>query len=172
MNLFKKLFSGVLAAVMLVTSVPMVTLAESKDFYRIDNGYMRFSFNASTGGFAIETAEGNPRKSLDNNMPLLYAEDSARSNGTSFLTVRIDGKDYVFGQDYGFFGISSALGDIVQSAEGATHLISIPWTIKGVTVTLKVALAEDANTDATADATGESTDAAAPAEDAAETPAE
>lgn len=152
MNLFKKLFSGVLAAVMLVTSVPMVSLAENKDFYRIDNGYMRFSFNASTGGFAIETAEGNPRKSLDNNMPLLYAEDSARSNGTSFLTVRIDGKDYVFGQDYGFFGISSALGDIVQSAEGATHLISIPWTIKGVMVTLKVALAEDANTDITGNA--------------------
>lgn len=149
MNLFKKLLSGVLAAAMLVTSVPTVSLADGEDIYGIDNGYMRFSFNASTGGFAIETAEGNPRKSLDNNMPLLYAEDNARSNGTSFLTVRIDGKDYIFGQDYGFFGISSSLGDIEQTAEGSARLISIPWTIKGVTVTLKVALAEDANTDIT-----------------------
>lgn len=152
MNLFKKLLSVSLAAVMLVTSVPMFSLADTESVYEINNGYMKFNFNSETGGFSIETAEGNPKKSLDNNMPLLYAEDGGRSNGTSFLTVRIDGKDYIFGQDYGFFGISSSMGAVEKTAEGTTQVITVPWTIKGVTVTLKVALAMDANTDITGNA--------------------
>ena len=84
---------------MLVSFVPSQVFADGENIYTISNGYLTYMFNADTGGFAIQTAEGNPRKVLDNDIPLLYSDDKGRSNGTSFLTVRIDGKDYIFGQD-------------------------------------------------------------------------
>ena len=80
----------------------------------------------------------------------MYSDDKERSNGTSFITVRIGNKDYIFGQDYGFFGMSSHLDTPVVSEEG--RLITIPWTIKGVTVTLKIALGTDENNDITGNA--------------------
>lgn len=146
MNIFKKLISYALVLSMLIgVLTPCIAGAEEQNIYSISNGYLTYTFHADTGGFAIETAEGNPKKSLDNNIPLLYSEDKARSNGTSFVSVRIDDKDYVFGQDYGFFGLSSTLGTPVVSEEG--RLLTVPWTINGVTVKMKVALGTDENTD-------------------------
>ena len=147
MKVFKRSFALILTVIMLVTSFVFSAYAQDPDIYAIDNGYLRYAFNARTGGFAVETAEGNPKKLLDNNIPLLYSEDRERSNGTSFITVRIGKSDYVFGQDYGFFGLSSKLGTPVVSEEG--RLLTIPWTIKGVTVTLKAALSTDEGSDIT-----------------------
>ncbi len=146
MNICKKLLSYILAAAMLLTLAPAAFASEAAQ-YSITNGYLTYTFNADTGGFAIETAEGNPKKVLDNDIPLLYAEDKTHSNGTSFITVRVGDKDYIFGQDYGFFGIDSKLGTPAVSAEG--RLLTIPWTIKGITVTLKAALGQDADSDIT-----------------------
>ena len=138
MKIFKKAVSCILILTFLLSLFPISSFAEESDEYRISNDYLSFMFNQKTGGFAIETAEGNPNKVLDNNIPLLYSEDKERSNGTSFITVRIGDKDYVFGQDYGFFGIDSSLGTIEVKENG--RLIEIPWTIKGMTVTLLAAL--------------------------------
>ena len=134
MKIFKKAVSCILILTFLLSLFPASAFAEESDEYRISNDYLSFMFNKKTGGFAIETAEGNPHKVLDNNIPLLYSEDKERSNGTSFITVKIGDKDYVFGQDYGFFGIDSSLGTIEVKENG--RLIEIPWTIKGITVTL------------------------------------
>lgn len=142
MNILKKAISCILVLAVLVSAFPAAVLADG-DEYRISNAYLNFTFNSKTGGFAIETAEGNPQKVLDNNIPLLYADDKERSNGTSFITVRIGEDDYIFGQDYGFFGISSSLGMVEVREDG--RLIEIPWTIKGITVTLTAAL--DHNTE-------------------------
>lgn len=145
MKVFKRLTAYILAAAMIISLLPVMAAAE--DSYSISNAYMSFSFNPKTGGFSIETEEGNPKKVLDNNIPLLYSEDKEQSSGTSFITVRIGDKDYIFGQDYGFFGISSHLGTPEVTEEG--RLITIPWTIKGTTVTLKAALGHDENSDIT-----------------------
>ena len=152
MKALKRIISSMLALVMFVSILPLGVFAEGENdnIYSITNGYLTYSFNADTGGFAIETEEGNPKKILDNNIPLLYSDDKERSNGTSFITVRIGNKDYIFGQDYGFFGMSSHLDTPVVSEEG--RLITIPWTIKGVTVTLKIALGTDENNDITGNA--------------------
>ena len=152
MKAFKRIISSMLALVMFVSIFPLGVFAEGENdnIYSITNGYLTYSFNADTGGFAIETEEGNPKKILDNNIPLLYSDDKERSNGTSFITVRIGNKDYIFGQDYVFFGMSSHLDTPVVSEEG--RLITIPWTIKGVTVTLKIALSTDENNDITGNA--------------------
>lgn len=147
MKIFKRAVSCVLILTFLLSLFPAYTFAEGNDEYRISNDYLSFMFNQKTGGFAIETAEGNPHKVLDNNIPLLYSEDKERSNGTSFITVRIGDKDYVFGQDYGFFGLDSKLGTIEVKENG--RLIEIPWTIKGITVTLLAALDENTESSTT-----------------------
>lgn len=149
MKAFKKFITYLLVLAAMASVLPANVSAE-ENIYSIKNGYLNFMFNADTGGFSVETEEGNPKKLLDNNIPLLYSEDRERSNGTSFLTVRIGDKDYVFGQDYGFFGMSSKLGTVQIAEEG--RLISIPWTIKDITVTMKVALATDENSDITGNA--------------------
>ncbi len=147
MNKLKKALSYILIIAVLVSAFPVITLADGENIYRISNKYLNFEFNADTGGFSIGTLDGNPQKVLDDNIPLLYAEDKERSNGTSFITVRIGDKDYVFGQDYGFFNIDSSLGTPVVTEDG--RLITIPWTIKGITVTLKAALSMDEDTNTT-----------------------
>lgn len=149
MKTFKRILAYVLTAAMLISILPHTVFAADGD-YSITNGYLTYTFNEKTGGFAVETAEGNPKKLLDNNIPLLYYEDRERSNGTSFITVRIGDKDYIFGQDYGFFGLASKLETPQVSDEG--RLITIPWTIKGITVTLKVALGNSENSDITGNA--------------------
>ncbi|HBZ14022.1 MAG TPA: hypothetical protein DEO51_09660, partial [Clostridiales bacterium] len=90
MKAFKRIISSMLALVMFVLIFPLGVFAEGENdnIYSITNGYLTYSFNADTGGFAIETEEGNPKKILDNNIPLLYSDDKERSNGTSFITVR------------------------------------------------------------------------------------
>lgn len=152
MKAFKRIISSILTLAMLISVFPLSAFAEgeSENIYSISNGYLTYSFNADTGGFAIETEEGNPRKLLDNDIPLLYSDDKERSNGTSFITVRIGKKDYIFGQEYGFFGKNSKLETPTVSEEG--RLMTIPYTVEGVTVTLKVALSTDENTDITGNA--------------------
>jgi trimeric autotransporter adhesin len=125
-----------------VASFPARADARSAD-YSIANEYMKYSIHSKTGGFSIETIDGHPQKAFDNNLPLLYREDAARSNGTSFTTVRIDGKDYVFGQEYGWFGIDTKLHEPVVSEQG--RLLTIAWDIKGYTITQKVSISIDPN---------------------------
>lgn len=147
MKILKRVLSYLLAMTMLISIFPTAVFAAGEYEYTIDNDYMKFYFNATTGGFSIETAEGHPKKLLDNNIPLLYAEDKTRSNGTSFVTVRIDGDDYIFGQNYGFLGkmfeSNLDVDKIVVEDEG--RHITIPWTINGVTVTMEAALDNNEN---------------------------
>lgn len=145
MKITKRLLAYILTFAVLVSVFPASVFAAENDEFRISNKYLSFSFNDKTGGFAIETAEGNPQKSLDDDIPLLYADDRQHSNGTSFITVRIDKKDYVFGQNYGF--LSNSLGEVTVTEEG--RLMTVPWTVDDVTVTLKAALSADTNSSTT-----------------------
>src|SRR5690606_6275587 len=52
-------------------------------------------------------------------------------------------KDYIFGQDYGWFGIDSKLYEPVVSEQG--RMLMIAWDIKGYTVTQKVSISIDPN---------------------------
>ncbi|MCC8160345.1 MAG: S-layer homology domain-containing protein [Oscillospiraceae bacterium] len=139
----RRIISLLLTIALLTAIAPLTAMAD--EIYSISNGYLTYSYNAETGGFSIETAEGNPQKSYDDNIPLLYTEDSSRSNSTSFTTVRIDGNDYIFGQDYGFFGLSTKTAAPVISEGG--RLLTMEWTIKGITVKQQIALGTDENTD-------------------------
>jgi hypothetical protein len=138
----KRSIAAALCLTMLFTfaSFPVRADASSAD-YSIANEFMKYSINSRTGGFSIETIDGHPQKAFDNNLPLLYREDAARSNGTSFTTVRIDGKDFIFGQEYGWFGIDTKLHEPVVSEQN--RLLTIAWDIKGYTITQKVSISID-----------------------------
>ncbi len=145
MKLIKKTLSWILTVAMLSSFLPVSIFASGNE-YSITNGYLTYTFNPETGGFAIETAEGNPQKKLDNDIPLLYEEDEAFSNGTSFISVRVNDEDFIFGQDYKeFFGKRSELKTPVISEEG--RLITIEWSIEDITVIKRIALGTDQNSD-------------------------
>jgi hypothetical protein len=137
------LFVAIVMLVVMFGQVMPVRASTLGDEYSIANDYIKYTFNARTGGFSIETKDGHPQKSYDNNIPLLYKEDRSRSNGTSFTTIRIDGKDYIFGQDYGWFGIDSKLHEPIVSNEG--RLLTVVWEIKDYIVTQNVAISIDEN---------------------------
>lgn len=142
--MLKRWISLVLSILLVVSAVPVQTAAqtdgESGRVYTISNRYLSYSINTQTGGFAITTAEGHPDKRYDNDLPLLYqaAEGCAE---TSFVTVRIDGKDYIFGRDYGLFGLRTSLSTPVISNEG--RLLELTWTLDDYAVTQRVALSAD-----------------------------
>lgn len=143
-RMVKRSIAAILFVTMLFTFASFPVRAEaSRADYSIANEYMKYSINSRTGGFSIETIDGHPQKAFDNNLPLLYREDAARSNGTSFTTIRIDGKDYIFGQEYGWFGIDTKLHEPVVSEQG--KLLTVAWDIKGYTITQKVSISIDPN---------------------------
>lgn len=55
--------------------------------------------------------------------------------------MRIDGKDYIFGQNYGWLGLSSMLHEPVVSEEG--RLLTVQWDINSYSVIQKIALSVD-----------------------------
>lgn len=145
--MLKKTLSLLLVLTILLAAFPFCASAAADGVYTITNQYLTYSLNTKTGGFSIETLEGNPSKRFDNNIPLLYKDDQEGSPQTSYVTVRIDEKDYIFGRDYGLFGLDTTTTAPVISNDG--QLITTSWTIKGYTVTQQVALTANTDSDLT-----------------------
>ncbi|MCI5605343.1 MAG: hypothetical protein MR413_06830, partial [Clostridia bacterium] len=143
MKMLKRIISSVLAVSLLLPVFANLAYAEDEQSTKsISNDYMEFSVNEDTGFFSIYTKEGHPQKKNDNDMSLLYDGESIE---TSFTTVRIDGKDYIFGQDYGLFGMTSKRGE--STVDVVNNIISTVWTIKDdITITQKAQLSRTDNT--------------------------
>ncbi len=163
MKLNKRILSSVMALMILITSLPLHVFADTTDTeentegegttegedtaetpedpYTIKNKYMTYTINPNTGGFSVVTAEGHPQKSADNNIPLLYQDDIEKSIETSYVTVRIDGEDYIFGRKYDFYDIKTTLSKPVKSDLG--RQISITWTLGDIEVTQMAAISYD-----------------------------
>ncbi len=156
MNIVKRIIAVFLAVLMIASAVPASVFAavktdkgiEASDnggIYKIANDYVRFVYNSNTGAFSVETKEGHPQKSYDNRIPLLYSEDASRSNGTSYTTVRIDGKDYIFGQDYSWFGIETDIYTPVITNGG--RVMTVSWGVKGYLITQTAIISEVEDSD-------------------------
>jgi len=155
MNLFRKAVSVLLAAAMVVGMLPtalFVGASESTQpedngtVYTIQNDYIRYSIDTVTGGFSVETLDGNPQKRLDDEIPLLFKENT-ESSGTSFTTVRIDGKDFIFGRDYSYYGINTKTHTPIVSHEG--RLLTVQWDVGKISVLQEVALSAEDDMDLT-----------------------
>jgi len=142
MKLFKRLISlFLIAALLLPTLGSGAVLAGETKQKSISNDFMTFSVNEETGFFNIGTMNGHPQKSNDNNIDLIYSGDSIE---TSFVTVRVDGTDYIFGQDYGIFGINAKPGE--TTVDAVNNSVSTVWTIDGIKVTQTAFLSRTDNT--------------------------
>ena len=137
----KRILSLLLAVIFILGIGPLpASAAEAETTYSISNGYLTYSINTKTGGFCIQTVEGHPNKQYDNDIPLLYKETRELPE-TSYVTVRIDGNDYIFGRNYGLFGLATTLSTPVVTNGG--RMISPTWTIDGYAVTQTVAVSTE-----------------------------
>ncbi len=153
MKMGKRIISFIMVLVYLFTSIPLTPFMQEVsadvdgDIYSIQNDFIKYSINAATGGFSVETLEGNPLKELDDNIPLLYRDDLQKSVATSFTTIRIgtgeDAKDYIFGKSYDFLGleIHTKLNTPVISDGG--QLITTSYELYDYVITQRVALSVD-----------------------------
>ncbi|WP_193774391.1 S-layer homology domain-containing protein [Vallitalea guaymasensis] len=98
----KKIISIILCIVLLGNiSIPAVHAEDRKDKKPVmhSNDMIQFSVN-DNGRFDIRTTElGNPIRPNDSNKSLQFYDGK---NQTSFATFRINGEDYIFGQNYGY----------------------------------------------------------------------
>ena len=110
MNRIKKYLRKFIAVVLcaaMVCPVSLNVVAEAAPLLRTDavltvgNSLVQVRVNRSTGRYVVSTEDGLPSKTSDRNRLLSFFDNTP---DTSFTTIRIDGKDYIFGNDYGVQG--------------------------------------------------------------------
>lgn len=97
----------------------------------IKNNIIELLVNRADGRFAVKTVEGSPERTEDENAPLLYLKDIPE---TTFTTIRIDGKDYIFGNSYS--------GNKTSAIIEGTNSISA-WKTGDIAVTQKLELTDN-----------------------------
>ena len=142
MNILKRALSALVAVSILLPSFSGAgAYAAENETISIKNDYIEFSVNNNTGFFGITTLEGHPQKSGDNNMDLLYDGESIE---TSFTTIHLDGKDYIFGQDYGLF--DSTAKKATSTVDLVKNTVTTVWNIKGLEIKQIAYLSKTDNT--------------------------
>ena len=144
-TLWKRALSGALAVAVMATAAPGVLAyaaeaqtRENADNLELSDGYLSVSMSTENGGFLVNTEEGDKLNKSDNNKNLLYPAADYDTSYTSVRVTRTDGstEDYVFGRDYGFFGLDSS--DVEVSKEGNT--LKAQWGVKDLTMVQTLSL--------------------------------
>lgn len=106
----------------------------------IENEYISIIVNGraeDTGRFSVNTTGGDPARAGDEQKPLVYGTERAPGPWTSYTTVRIDGRDYVFGGPTGKrAGRTGLYGEMVRAPyihEGRE--IRAVWRMEDIVVT-------------------------------------
>lgn len=105
---------------------------------QINNEVIRVTADKQTGRFITETLSGLPNKSADDYQDLLYGN---RFEGpeTSYTSVRIDGEDYIYGNNYGFLGLEGHYTSVPYVDLDTNSIIS-EWSIKDIVITQRLSL--------------------------------
>lgn len=117
-----------------VIAPPVLALGEAITPYTVQNGIVEYKINKSNGRFTIHTADGIVNKASDNDLNLLFFNQLPE---TSFTTFRIDGEDYIFGNNYGL------KGGIVSQTTIDGYIAKTVWRINDVEITQKLTLISD-----------------------------
>ena len=115
----------------------LVYAATEEDTLRVQNQFVSYVVDKDTGRFGISTTEGAPRRSADQDAPLLFRGEKP---DTSFTTFRVDGEDYIFGNNYGFLGIK---GGMAESPETSGTVNTSLWTLGDLEVKQQLTLVSD-----------------------------
>ncbi|MBQ7719089.1 MAG: hypothetical protein IJT56_00775, partial [Clostridia bacterium] len=130
MKLRTKIFSLFLAAIFFFGVFPAPAYAAIKsevvgDEYTLQNDYIKVTVNSKTGRFSIGTVEGQKVRKNDQNTFLTFIGGlfgaGIGDSDTSFTTFRINGTDYIFGNDYDF---TAPDGREVKSEMGKTEVFT------------------------------------------------
>ncbi len=138
--MIKKL-TMVLLCVLLVLSgsTEVIHAAQpTHEIVHVGNEYVDVRVSKDNGRYSIENKQGHPLR-LDNEAYLLFFDEHP---DTSFTTFRIDGKDYIFGENYGFMGLDSGF-TVRPTTQGLTN--QSVWHVNGMEVTQTITLVDDIN---------------------------
>jgi len=131
----KKLILSMLCLLLALTPIASIAEAESNGgVMHLENDYIDVLIRGDNGRFSVRTKAGHPLRDGDNNKPLLFIQNEP---DTSFTTFRIDGKDYIYGNDYGFLGSD---GRFVYDpvSQGLTN--QSVWRVKDVEIVQTITL--------------------------------
>jgi len=115
----------------------IVYAATEENILKVQNQFVSYAVDKDTGRFGISTVEGAPRRSADQQAPLLFQGENP---DTSFTTFRIDGEDYIFGNSYGFLGIK---GGMAKAPETSGTVNTSLWTLGDLEVKQQLTLVSD-----------------------------
>ena len=114
---------------------------------RMGNEYIVIVVNQnknSKGRFAIETTGGAPFKESDNNKPLVYGRPNP---WTSYTTVRIEGKNYVFGgKTERRAGKKAIYGEVIKKPEINDSIITSTYKMNGIVVEQLLSIVKSSTT--------------------------
>jgi hypothetical protein len=135
----KRLLSGLLSVLLLLLSVPAtpVFAASPPETVEIANQYIKVAVSKENGGYVISTVEGDILKKSDDDVELTHR---GANLDTSFTSFRIGGRDYVFGNNYGFLGASSTEVQTVIDVAGAW--VTSTWSVNDIQVEQKITLVD------------------------------
>ena len=147
-----KILTVLMAAVMLFSALPVNILAQEiqqtvqtvsemrndPGYLEIKDGYVLVQVSKTNGGFYIGTETGDKLTKSDDNKNLLYPDANFDTSFTSFRVTRGGvTKDYVFGRDYSYKGVSCEGIVVEQSADNA---IKATWAVDGLRFEQTIAL--------------------------------
>lgn len=136
--MIKRILSTLLTVVLLCNFISSVSVfAAEPETVEIGNEYIKVCVSRENGGYVITTAEGDILKKSDNDVRLTHRGENM---DTSFTSFRIGDKDYVFGNHYGFLGLSG--GDVVTAVDPAGNYITSTWTVNNFEIEQKITLVE------------------------------
>lgn len=140
MRTLKRAVAFTLVLAFLISSTgftQIVNAATEEDTLRVQNQFVSYVVDKDTGRFGISTTEGAPRRSADQDAPLLFRGEKP---DTSFTTFRVDGEDYIFGNSYGFLGIK---GGMAKAPETSGTVNTSLWTLGDLEVQQQLTLVSD-----------------------------
>ncbi|WP_409968919.1 S-layer homology domain-containing protein [Bengtsoniella intestinalis] len=147
-NLFKRIFSVCLVAVLSVGLLPTEILAAeitAPDYLELNDGYLSVKVSKDNGGFLVDTVEGDKTLKSDDNKYLLYPDELYDTSYTTFRVVQEGvATDYIFGRSYGFLGIDSSNVTLTQPNDSA---IQATWSVDGFNFTQTLTLQDQLGTE-------------------------
>lgn len=139
-SILKKTVGLILAITLFFSMMPweeVYAAATEAETYTLKNNYIEAVVSAKNGGFLIRTAEGNKLTKDDNNKNLLYHNGRYDTSFTSFkVDYGTEVREYIFGGNYGFLGLSSTDVKVTQDTSGITAL----WSVDDLTFTQRIEL--------------------------------
>ena len=155
MRFGKRLIAAFLVVTLFCSLIPISAVAAIKseisgNEYTLQNDFIKVTVNSKNGRFAVGTVEGQPVRKNDQNTFLTFLGGlfglGRGDSDTSFTTFRINGTDYIFGNDYDF---TTPDGKTVKSQMGSTEIVThekyerVPagcqaaitdWSVEGVNI--------------------------------------